>query len=100
MDKRYRPVDVGQPRLWRPGFIYQHPAQAAQRPVAASTPTSRGRPADLARVDGGVRTGNIGTIVAAGADTLVTGGAVFGAPTRQRPAAIMQDLRSAAARPE
>ena len=52
-------------------------------------------------VDGGVKTGNIGTIVAAGADTLVAGSAVFGAPDADKGyRTIMQDLRSAAARPE
>mgnify|MGYP000679863263 CR=1 FL=1 len=50
-------------------------------------------------VDGGVKTGNIGTIVAAGADTLVAGSAVFGAPDADKGyRTIMQDLRSAAAR--
>lgn len=57
-----------------------------------------GRPIWL-EVDGGVKTGNIGTIVAAGADTLVAGSAVFGAPDADKGyRTIMQDLRRAAAR--
>ena len=51
--------------------------QARQR-IDAYT-QSGGQPIWL-EVDGGVKADNIGTIVAAGADTCVAGSAVFGAP--------------------
>jgi len=48
-------------------------------------------------VDGGVKTDNIGEIVAAGADTCVAGSAVFGAPDADGGyKGVMQALRSAA----
>ena len=49
-------------------------------------------------VDGGVKTDNIGEIVAAGADTCVAGSAVFGAPDADRGyRTVMQQLIQAAA---
>jgi ribulose-phosphate 3-epimerase len=48
-------------------------------------------------VDGGVKTDNIGEIVAAGADTCVAGSAVFGAPDADGGYKdVMQALRRAA----
>ena len=48
-------------------------------------------------VDGGVKTGNIGKIVAAGADTCVAGSAVFGAPDPDGGYhGVMRALRTAA----
>ncbi len=50
-------------------------------------------------VDGGVKTDNIGVIVAAGADTLVAGSAVFGAPDADGGyRAVMQQLHANAAK--
>lgn len=49
-------------------------------------------------VDGGVKTDNIASIVAAGADTCVAGSAVFGAPDAEGGyRSVMQSLRNAAA---
>jgi ribulose-phosphate 3-epimerase len=49
------------------------------------------------QVDGGVKTDNIGEIVAAGADTCVAGSAVFGAPDADGGYKnVMQALRRAA----
>jgi len=51
-------------------------------------------------VDGGVKVDNIGEIVAAGADTLVAGSAVFGAPDNDGGyRTVMQQLRQSAAGP-
>ena len=51
-------------------------------------------------VDGGVKTDNIARIVAAGADTLVAGSAVFGAPDADGGyRSVMQQLLANAARP-
>ena len=51
-------------------------------------------------VDGGVKTDNIARIVAAGADTLVAGSAVFGAPDADGGyRGVMQQLLANAARP-
>ena len=48
-------------------------------------------------VDGGVKTDNIGAIIAAGADTCVAGSAVFGSPDADGGySAVMQALRQAA----
>ena len=51
-------------------------------------------------VDGGVKVNNIASIVSAGADTLVAGSAVFGAPDADGGyRSVMQALRQAAAAP-
>ncbi len=51
-------------------------------------------------VDGGVKVDNIGQIVAAGADTLVAGSAVFGAPDRDGGyKTVMTQLRTRASTP-
>jgi ribulose-phosphate 3-epimerase len=47
------------------------------------------------QVDGGITAENIGAVVAAGADTVVAGSAVFGQPDRR---AAVAALRSGAAR--
>jgi ribulose-phosphate 3-epimerase len=68
-----------------PGFGGQQfiprPCPSCMRHASASTPTmaAGGQPIWL-EVDGGVKADNIARIVAAGADTLVAGSAVFGAP--------------------
>ncbi|OGB08406.1 MAG: ribulose-phosphate 3-epimerase [Burkholderiales bacterium RIFCSPHIGHO2_12_FULL_61_11] len=70
--------------------------QAARKKIDAHA-AAGGQPIWL-EVDGGVKTDNIGQIVAAGADTCVAGSAVFGAPDADGGyRAVMQALRRAAA---
>ena len=72
--------------------------RAARQRIDAFTAES-GREIWL-EVDGGVKVDNIGEIVAAGADTLVAGSAVFGAPDNDGGYRnVMQQLRKNAAQP-
>jgi ribulose-phosphate 3-epimerase len=81
-----------------PGFSWQSFIPRSEAKIAAvrALLTRTGSRARL-QVDGGVDAGNIGRLVAAGADTFVSGASVFGAPD---PAAALRGLRAAAeARP-
>ncbi len=70
--------------------------QAARRRIEAHR-AAGGQPIWL-EVDGGVKLDNIGRIVDAGADTLVAGSAVFGAPDNDRGyRSILQQLRNSSA---
>ncbi len=70
--------------------------QAARRRIEAHR-AAGGQPIWL-EVDGGVKLDNIGRIVDAGADTLVAGSAVFGAPDNDRGyRSILQQLRKSGA---
>jgi ribulose-phosphate 3-epimerase len=85
-----------------PGFGWQKfiPAtlaklREARRRIDAHT-AAGGQPIWL-EVDGGVKTDNIGEIVATGADTCVAGSAVFGAPDEGGGySSVMNELRRAA----
>ncbi len=70
--------------------------QAARRRIEAHR-AAGGQPIWL-EVDGGVKLDNIGRIVDSGADTLVAGSAVFGAPDNDRGyRSILQQLRKSGA---
>jgi ribulose-phosphate 3-epimerase len=72
--------------------------RAARRRITAHTEAG-GQPIWL-EVDGGVKVDNIAQIVAAGADTLVAGSAVFGAPDDDGGyRTVMQRLRTNAVQP-
>jgi ribulose-phosphate 3-epimerase len=76
-----------------PGFSWQRFIPHSEAKVAAMRALLT-RHGSLARieVDGGVDTGNIGRLTAAGADTFVAGASVFGASD---PAAAVRALRAA-----
>lgn len=81
-----------------PGFSWQSFIPRSEAKIAAvrALLTRTGSRARL-QVDGGVDAGNIARLVAAGADTFVSGASVFGTPD---PAAALRALRAAAeARP-
>jgi ribulose-phosphate 3-epimerase len=77
-----------------PGFSWQTFIPRSEAKIAAvrALLSARGSRARL-QVDGGVDQGNIGRLVAAGADTFVSGASVFGTPD---PAAAVRALRAAA----
>jgi ribulose-phosphate 3-epimerase len=77
-----------------PGFSWQTfiPRSDAKIAAVRALLDARGSRARL-QVDGGVDAGNIARLVAAGADTFVSGASVFGTPD---PAAAVRGLRSAA----
>ena len=77
-----------------PGFSWQTfiPRSDAKIAAVRALLDARGSRARL-QVDGGVDAGNIARLVAAGADTFVSGASVFGTPD---PAAAVRALRSAA----
>ena len=81
-----------------PGFSWQSFIPRSEAKIAAvrALLTRAGSRARL-QVDGGVDAGNIARLVAAGADTFVSGASIFGAPD---PATALRGLRAAAeARP-
>jgi ribulose-phosphate 3-epimerase len=77
-----------------PGFSWQTFIPRSEAKIAAvrALLAARGSRARL-QVDGGVDQANIGRLVAAGADTFVSGASVFGTPD---PAAAVRALRAAA----
>lgn len=77
-----------------PGFSWQTFIPRSEAKIAAvrALLSTRGSRARL-QVDGGVDQANIGRLVAAGADTFVSGASVFGTPD---PAAAVRALRAAA----
>lgn len=77
-----------------PGFSWQSFIPRSEAKIAAVRALLT-RTGSLARlqVDGGVDAGNIARLVAAGADTFVSGASVFGTPD---PAAALHGLRAAA----
>jgi len=77
-----------------PGFSWQTFIPRSEAKIAAvrALLSARGSRARL-QVDGGVDQANIGRLVAAGADTFVSGASVFGTPD---PAAAVRALRAAA----
>ena len=77
-----------------PGFSWQSFIPRSEAKIAAVRALLT-RTGSLARlqVDGGVDAGNIARLVAAGADTFVSGASVFGTPD---PAAALHALRAAA----
>ncbi len=77
-----------------PGFSWQTFIPHSEAKIAAvrALLSARGSRARL-QVDGGVDQANIGRLVAAGADTFVSGASVFGTPD---PAAAVRALRAAA----
>lgn len=77
-----------------PGFSWQAFIPRSEAKIAAMRAVlgRAGSPARL-QVDGGVDAANIARLVAAGADTFVSGGSVFGTPD---PAAAVRALRAAA----
>jgi ribulose-phosphate 3-epimerase len=77
-----------------PGFSWQAFIPRSEAKIAAvrALLTARGSRARV-QVDGGVDRENIGRLVAAGADTFVSGASVFGAPD---PAEAVRALRAAA----
>ncbi len=77
-----------------PGFSWQSFIPRSEAKIAAvrALLTRTGSPARL-QVDGGVDAGNIARLVAAGADTFVSGASIFGTPD---PAAALRGLRAAA----
>ena len=80
-----------------PGFSWQTFIPRSEAKIAAvrALLTASGSRARL-QVDGGVDAANIARLVAAGADTFVAGGSVFGSPD---PAAAIRGLRAAAEAP-
>ena len=90
---RPRPRHVRQPGLRGQSFIPATlPKLRAARAVLDRHEAAGGRAIRL-EVDGGVKTGNIGEIAAAGADTFVAGSAVFGSSDY---AATIAAMRAAA----
>jgi ribulose-phosphate 3-epimerase len=87
-------VDVVLVMSVNPGFSWQTfiPRSDAKIAAVRALLDARGSPARL-QVDGGVDAHNIGRLAAAGADTFVSGGSVFGTPD---PAAAVRGLRAAA----
>ena len=77
-----------------PGFSWQTfiPRTEAKITAVRALITREGSKARV-QVDGGVDTGNIARLVAAGADVFVSGATVFGAPD---PAEAVRALRRAA----
>ncbi len=79
-----------------PGFAAQQFLPHSKDKLAALRRTAQERGLDLAlEVDGGVKLSNAAELVAAGADYLVAGSAVYGAAD---PAAAVQEFRAAMAR--
>lgn len=79
-----------------PGFAAQEFLPHSKDKLTALRCTARERSLDLAlEVDGGVNLSNAAELVASGADYLVAGSAVYGAPD---PAAAVRELRAAMAR--
>jgi len=87
-------VDVVLVMSVNPGFSWQTfiPRSDAKIAAVRALLTASGSRARL-QVDGGVDAANIGRLVAAGADTFVSGASVFGTPD---PAAAVRALRAAA----
>ena len=87
-------VDVVLVMSVNPGFSWQTfiPRSDAKIAAVRALLTASGSRARL-QVDGGVDAGNIARLVAAGADTFVSGASVFGTPD---PAAAVRTLRAAA----
>jgi ribulose-phosphate 3-epimerase len=87
-------VDVVLVMSVNPGFSWQTfiPRSDAKIAAVRALLTATGSRARL-QVDGGVDAGNIARLVAAGADTFVSGASVFGTPD---PAAAVRALRAAA----
>jgi ribulose-phosphate 3-epimerase len=79
-----------------PGFGGQKYIPSSARKIARLREMADDRGLALSiEVDGGIATSTIGEVVKAGADTIVAGSAVFGAPDHAR---ALQDLRNAALR--